>query len=311
MTEVERIISSGLVSPDFLKEEVIDGCLVSENTKKLWVVLLDLLKEVDRICKKHNLKYFLGAGTLIGAVRHKGFIPWDDDIDLFMLRDDYEKLLEIGETEFKYPYFMQTPYTDKGTFFSFLRIRNSNTTMIDRAFKYEKFNQGCVLDIFPLDNCVLEGSLERYNIIKELIIENATYMRLNNPFPSDNEMERKKKYLSKKRNQLEVNERIHSIASQFNNINTEHVILGTNTIVPFGTGTFPKSAFDKSIVVDFYGIKATIPAGYDEVLTIAYGDYMQMPPESERYLRSNFFIDMDIPYKEYWDIENWDSIFPC
>lgn len=299
MTEVERIISDGLVSLDFLKEEVIEGCLVSEKVKKLWVVLLDLLNEFDKVCKKHNLRYFLAYGTLIGAVRHKGFIPWDDDIDLFMPRDDYEKLLEIGENEFKYPYFFQTPYTDKGTYFSFLRIRNSNTTMIDKAFIYEKFNQGCVLDIFPLDNCVLEGSHERYNTIKELIIENATYMRLNNPFPSEKEMERKKKYLCKKRNQLEVNEKIHHIASQFNSISTKYVIAGTNTMSPIEKETFPKSAFEKSIIIDFYGIKVPIPAGYDEVLKATYGDYMQMPHESERYFRSNFIIDMDIDYKSY------------
>ena len=74
-----------------MQDEYIDGYFVSSKTKKIWNIELDMLKLLDDICKKYSLKYFVAYGTLLGAVRHKGFVPWDDDIDVFMLRDDYNK----------------------------------------------------------------------------------------------------------------------------------------------------------------------------------------------------------------------------
>ena len=101
--------------PDsFFHEEVRDGYLVTAKVKELWAVQIDLLCELDRVCKKYNLKYILDFGTLLGAVRHKGFIPWDDDLDVSMLREDYDKLMEVGPTEFTHPYFLQNHDTEIG-----------------------------------------------------------------------------------------------------------------------------------------------------------------------------------------------------
>lgn len=186
MTEIERIMNKEILPKDFLKEETRCEFFVDEKRKKLWTIGLDLLIEFDRVCKKHGLKYFLIGGSLLGAIRHNGFIPWDDDIDVGMLRCDYEKFLTLAY-EFENPYFLQTPYTDEGYYFSFAKLRNSNTAAISNAFRYENFNQGVFLDIFPLDNCKLEDALSRYNKINELIMDNSTYMRksLKNPTPEE------------------------------------------------------------------------------------------------------------------------------
>ena len=180
MTEAEKIVAKGIIPPTFLQEETICDFLVSSTRKKVWAIELELLLELDRVCKKHGLRYFLMCGTLLGAVRHKGFIPWDDDADVAMPRDDYEKLLQLHD-EFKHPIFLQTPYTDSGFAVSHTCLRNSNTSAISPIIKYQKMNHGLFIDIFPLDHFIAEGAHERYAQINQLNIENGTYMRLTNP----------------------------------------------------------------------------------------------------------------------------------
>lgn len=114
MTECERLVREGHVTSDFFDEEVICDYKVSSNLKKLWAIEADLLREFVRVCDKYRLRWYAYAGTLLGAIRHSGFIPWDDDIDVCMPREDYDILTKELAGEFKTPYFMQTPYTESG-----------------------------------------------------------------------------------------------------------------------------------------------------------------------------------------------------
>ena len=138
---------------NFLKEEVRDGYTVTAKMKEIWAVELDLLNEFQRVANKYHIKYIANAGTMLGAVRHKGFIPWDDDLDIMMLRDEYEKLCEIAHKEFRSPYFFQTEQTDPGSLRCHAQLRNSNTTAILQGEQDGNFhfNQGVFIDIFPLD----------------------------------------------------------------------------------------------------------------------------------------------------------------
>lgn len=123
-----------------------------EELQKIWNVELDLLIQFIRVCKKYNLQYYLSGGTLLGCIRHGGFIPWDDDIDIDMPRKDYEKLCSVASMEFQYPYFWQTASSDPGYFSGHAKLRNSNTLCIIPEDMYFCYNKGIFIDIFPLDN---------------------------------------------------------------------------------------------------------------------------------------------------------------
>lgn len=296
MTEIDRIIQKGVITEDFLKEEIRNDFLVTKERKELWAISLDLLFEFDRICKKYGFKYFFCGGSVLGAVRHKGFIPWDDDIDLFLLRDDYEKFIKLSH-EFDAPYFLQTPDTDPGYFYSMAKIRNSNTTMLVDIFKYNKFNQGIWISIFPLDHWCKEGSTERREKIKELIIDNSLYMRMSNPNLDEKDKQRISMYSG--RDPMEVNKEIHSIASQYNDIDTGFLSLATTTVYPMDCLVYPSSVFSDSIMADFENFKFPIPIGYDAYLKACYGDYMKFPPITQRGNWHNSIVDVNKSYKFY------------
>ena len=166
MTETERIISEGIISKEFLEKEIRSGFVVESEKKKIWAIEIDLLLKFSEVCRRHNLHWFLMFGSLLGAVRHQGFIPWDDDLDVAMPRSDYEKFLSLN-SEFTFPYFLQTPYTDEGYFYSFAKIRNSNTSMIAAKFINQGHNQGIAIDVFPLDEWDKEKGRELFSEIKD------------------------------------------------------------------------------------------------------------------------------------------------
>jgi lipopolysaccharide cholinephosphotransferase len=126
---------------------------MNNQLEKIWIVELSLLEKLKEICKKHDLTYYASCGTLLGTVRHKGFIPWDDDMDLFLLWPDYQKLMEVAPKECEYPYFFQSIYTEKDAMPSACRLRRSDTTGFTR-WEDENvgpaYDRGIFIDIFPL-----------------------------------------------------------------------------------------------------------------------------------------------------------------
>ena len=134
-------------------EEVICDHLVTKEVKKLWYYEKSCLREFIRVCEKYNIKYTVGGGTLLGSIRHKGFIPWDDDIDVFMLWEEYKRFCEVAPAEIQYPFFFQHYKTQSGYGPAMARIRRNDTTGCTK-FEWEtadeKYNCGIFMDIFPL-----------------------------------------------------------------------------------------------------------------------------------------------------------------
>lgn len=296
MTEVERIVKEGVLPNSFFKPETICDFYVDENRKKIWAILIDLLAQFDKVCRKHGLKYYMAFGSLIGIIRHNGFIPWDDDIDVCMPRKDYDKLMSLSE-EFNHPYFLQIPGKDHEYYFSFAKLRNSNTSGISKAFRYEHFNQGLMLDIFPLDNYCEENGPSNFEKIKALIDELSTNMRRNNKYPTKSDIERMAKY--PERDSAVVFNEMDQIARSSNCIETDKMILAVSVISPYYKLTLDKQDIAEYKYVDFYGLQVPIPVGYDHILRTTYGDYMQFPPVEKRGTwHDSAIFDPDVPYLE-------------
>lgn len=121
-----------------------------DKLQKLHEVELEILNKIDEICKKYNLSFQLSGGTLLGAVRHKGFIPWDDDIDLTMVREDYDKFIQVAPKELGNEYFLQCYDTDD-CYFPFIKIRKNNTIFNENLIAHLDCHKGIFVDIFPFE----------------------------------------------------------------------------------------------------------------------------------------------------------------
>lgn len=295
MTEVERIIKEGILPLSFFEEETVCGFLVTKERKKIWAINVDLLCRFDSICRRHNLHYSMAFGSLLGIIRHDGFIPWDDDIDVVMPREDYEKL-KAYKSEFDYPYFLQFPGEDKGYCFSFAKLRNSNTTGVSVPFRYEDFNQGIFIDIFPMDNYCADGIESKISYIKRLISECSAMMRRSNPVPDAVDLQKMSGFQDVREKTMMVKE-LDDILRQNNDSPSNEYIVWCCPIYDYKKMLFHKAYFDNLIEILFYGHPVFIPKSYDKVLSITYGNYMELPPLDKRGTwHSQNVFNPDIPY---------------
>lgn len=295
-TECERILKEGRISESFLDVETRNGFLVDAQRKKLWLISLDLLLKFDDVCRKHGIRYFLAYGTLLGAVRHKGFIPWDDDIDTAMFKEDFDRFIKLSD-EFEYPYFLQNVYTDPTFFISDTRIRNTNTSWIDRPFMYQGYNHGIHLSVAVLDN-LPENAEEISNDVHELLMKNAMYMRLSNPDLTTRDKERIINHLGNvdKHDPYENYQKMVDLVK--GHPKSEYVWTCYNRTLNYRHDIYRAADFDNVIYMDFEGFKMPVPSGYDHILSNIYGNYMEFPPPERRVVTHGTVIyDADIPYK--------------
>ena len=156
----------------FFEEEERLGFQIDRQRKELWAVELDMLFELDRVCRKLKIRYFLDGGTLLGAARDGHIIPWDDDIDVAMLRKDYDRFLRKAPREFEEPFFLQTGYTEPDYFRGHCQLRRSDTcAILPQELGKVSFNQGIFLDIFVLDELFPEKAEDQYRRREELWLQ--------------------------------------------------------------------------------------------------------------------------------------------
>jgi lipopolysaccharide cholinephosphotransferase len=249
------------------------------------IIMTSILKDIAEICDKYSIRYFLDAGTLIGAVRHKGFIPWDDDIDIGMLREDYEKFLEVARHELPEHLFLQTHENDRGydIYQVPCKIRYNNTLYIEeKIVENQNMHNGLFVDILPYDS--LPKKKYVYNIQRS--ISNFVLRSFIRSREKPEKLTLKNKIthfiykivvgvFSTQRRQ-----KLFNFLINWNDINSKYMGYGLDTV--WSQYVYKKDDFYDLIKIEFEGEYFNAPKNYDAILTQLYGDYMTLPKEEDR-----------------------------
>ena len=310
------------------RDEMRCGVLVTTHRKKLWNVQIGLIQEFARICKKYNLRWFAFYGTLLGAARHKGFIPWDDDSDVVMFREDYEKFKRIARTEVKAPYFAddwtnyrredsQNPLLDSEDHLPFIpreqerrigwpfcypsiKFRDSRTTMIAYPERPGIMNQGIFIDIFPLDAAPPFNDRKQavnFRVARELFVAmsypDAVRKALENNrkfFTAKAEMEKFLRLSHKRKATILENFMIERFQ------NPEHVNQLRDWAVADNKFSYDVKDFQDIVYLPFEKIEVPAPVGWENILAARYGDWHKMIFTHTH----SFDTSADFSYEEYF-----------
>lgn len=276
--------------------------LTKEDSLRLKKCELEIFRHFISVCDQLGLRYYAVAGTLIGAVRHNGFIPWDDDIDIAMPRKDYQVLMQKGQSLLPRYYFLQNYHTDREFLCNFAKIRDTRTTYIDADMCGKDICYGVFIDIFPIDYYPEERLRAKW-----LDIKNKAY-----------ELRRVIAYLRPKRHGNPLKELVKKILVCTCRVicpdawsvieKRDKLFMSTPTskyVRYYSCGLGKREIlkaewFNATTNLPFEGIQVCVPKDFDVILTHIYGDYMKLPPVEARvghhYVTA---FDLDHPYTEY------------
>ena len=273
------------------KKKTIPASEVADEIRQLQQIEKGILLDIDAFCKEHDIQYFLGEGTLLGAIRHHGFIPWDDDVDIIMKRADYERFLAIAPRALAEKYEIQHPTTVKNYWSPFIKVRlkGKNQLFHQQHIAHLSENNGPYIDIFPMEYVPKLKSFPQTVQSKYI-----RYLR---------GMLSLKLRLRKPRNWKQV---ILRVLAQFYTVDGIHRRLD-RTFKHYGPEprpyiatlssyhrlrcqVVPASVYDEAIQWPFEDVTLPVPKDYEQLLTTIYGDYMTLPPEEKRVTHHSYRV---------------------
>lgn len=309
----------------FFEDEVREGFYISGLIKRSWASQIEVLQEVDKVCKKHNIRWFADCGTLIGTVRHAGYVPWDDDLDICMLRPDYERFRMYAKKELPEEYVVMTCYDEDEQYFEHLmRVASRHGLCFEDDFleKYHQSPYATGIDIFPLDYIADDEEEEKER--KDLL---GLLMPLSDEIEEDGsnigdyseELEYAQEFCQfkidfKRSVKHQLFQMVEKIFSLYSNVGGKYVALMPYWAY-FDDHKYPAEYFDRTIMMPFEFTELPVPAAYDAVLRIEYGDYMHVSksggvhdyPCYEKQERHFIEVVDDYPFKYNFkkeDLEN-------
>jgi lipopolysaccharide cholinephosphotransferase len=267
---------------------------MDNTTKEIQTKLLELMIDFHEVCNKHKINYYMLGGTMLGAVRHQGFIPWDDDMDVGIPREDYKKLLSLPQNAWPDYLHLKTPNNSKDLIFPYSKLMNRNTTLIED--RLDGIVGGVYIDVFPLDgagNSFIEAKMRYYVFYWKLglLYNNQDYGNKRTILRKLVQGYSRKQKVTK----LFINAQKNMDRIEWDNnyIGNFAGAWGLKEFMPreyMGNPTLYK--FEDSF---FYGAEKA-----DLYLKSLYGDYMQLPPIEKRISHHNLkYLDLETPYSKY------------
>lgn len=275
-----------------------EGYQLNEQLLPLWQVQLELLQKFIEVCQRYNLRYWVCGGTLLGAVRHKGFIPWDDDVDVSMMREDYDRLQAVAAEAFQPPFFYQTAYTDKDYYRSHAQLRMDGTAAIRPSDCFQPYHQGIFIDVFPLDGIPdedprVDDALRKGHRILRFLKAKNTNIFLSGRWGLVFRKWKARREVAR-RGWANIFREAEDLYRQFPVVEADVVSELSTTGRDFACR---KSIYDDTVWLDFEDIKVPAPVGWDEYLRTQYGDNY-MTPMKDPTLHGHLVIDAYRDYRE-------------
>ncbi len=248
-------------------------------------ISFDILKYVDSICKKYSIQYFLGYGTLLGAVRHKGFIPWDDDIDIIMFRKDYDNFLHIMEQE-KNEHYKCVSFEKNTFYFPYAKVMDTRTVVIGENMRNIK-DIGVAIDIFPYDYIGMEKqkavTQKKRTFVADRMMRYSLYDGIDELSKQNSSLSRKLFYfvahLLGWKGWAKIYAHQAKKVKQDNKTTYCGILTSFNSTI---TKIVETKYFDEAVMLQFENMELPCPKMYHEYLKDIYNDYMQIPPENQR-----------------------------
>ncbi len=255
----------------------------NNNTARQQQSMLAILKYIDKVCKENNITYFLYYGTLLGAIRHQGFIPWDDDADIALPRSEYDRFIEVFSKEKDERFVMKCRENTDGWLYGYARVLDTNTD-VSLPFSKQLKNTHVFVDVFPLDSQPANDTRAKLHYYYMNFLTHMAKCADHTYFSDKEKQVKMKKVFKPIADLFGVNfwtNRIDKVARK-RDFDDERFTCATALDCVSLKTHVQKKWLKETMEVDFCDTKLTVPVNYEEILTELYHDYMQLPPEDKR-----------------------------